>query len=49
MKESIEDLVAGLRSLDRSSVEKAVHLVIDSLTSGGKVMLCGNGGSAADC
>ena len=49
MKESIEDLVTGLRSLDGSSVEKATHLVIDSLKSGGKVMLCGNGGSAADC
>jgi D-sedoheptulose 7-phosphate isomerase len=27
---------------------KAVELIVDSVRSGGKIMLCGNGGSAAD-
>lgn len=49
MKKQVEDLVAGLRSLDASAVEKAADLVVGSLKSGGKIMLCGNGGSAADC
>lgn len=30
-------------------VAEAAGLLIESLGSGGKVMLCGNGGSAADC
>lgn len=29
-------------------VEKAAQLILDTLISGGKVLLCGNGGSAAD-
>ncbi len=29
-------------------IEQAVHLLHDSLKSGGKLLLCGNGGSAAD-
>jgi D-sedoheptulose 7-phosphate isomerase len=30
-------------------VEKAANLMTDSLQKGGKILLCGNGGSAADC
>lgn len=33
----------------RATLEKARELLIDTYTSGGKVLLCGNGGSAADC
>ncbi|HGY55077.1 MAG TPA: SIS domain-containing protein [Caldithrix abyssi] len=29
-------------------IEQAVHLLQDSLKAGGKLLLCGNGGSAAD-
>jgi D-sedoheptulose 7-phosphate isomerase len=31
------------------SIAKAVELIAGSFLSGGKVLLCGNGGSAADC
>ena len=31
------------------SIFQASHVIIDSLRSGGKLLLCGNGGSAADC
>ena len=30
-------------------MQKAVEQIIDCYTGGGKVLLCGNGGSAADC
>ena len=30
------------------SILKAVRLIIDTFESGGKVLICGNGGSAAD-
>jgi D-sedoheptulose 7-phosphate isomerase len=33
----------------KNDIKKAVDIIIDSLKSGGKIMLCGNGGSAADC
>lgn len=31
-----------------SAIDEAIGMVIDTLKSGGKVLLCGNGGSAAD-
>lgn len=31
-----------------SSIEKAIHLMYESLQNGGKILACGNGGSAAD-
>lgn len=31
------------------SILQATQLIIDTFKSGGKVLLCGNGGSAADC
>jgi D-sedoheptulose 7-phosphate isomerase len=37
----------ALRSL--SAVLAAAELIVDTFQRGGKVMLCGNGGSAADC
>ena len=33
----------------RDSVESARDLLIDTYRAGGKLLLCGNGGSAADC
>lgn len=41
-------LLQALGPLD-SVVGKAVSLSVRSLQSGGKLMFCGNGGSAADC
>lgn len=32
-----------------SSIEKAVQVIINSHSGGGKILLCGNGGSACDC
>lgn len=33
----------------RNSVEEAARLLISCFQAGGKLLLCGNGGSAADC
>ena len=33
----------------REDIEKATQEIIDCYENGGKVLLCGNGGSAADC
>ena len=41
-------LLQALDPLD-SLVKKAASLSAQSLQSGGKLMFCGNGGSAADC
>ena len=41
-------LFSKLESLD-GSVSRAADMISDSLRSGGKLLLCGNGGSAADC
>lgn len=30
-------------------IEKAVSMMLETYTSGGKILLCGNGGSCADC
>lgn len=32
-----------------AEIEEAANLMTDSLQRGGKILLCGNGGSAADC
>jgi len=32
-----------------ADIEALVHCVVKSIQSGGKILLCGNGGSAADC
>lgn len=33
----------------RESMEKALEILLACVKSGGKILLCGNGGSAADC
>jgi len=33
----------------KEDIEKALELILDTYKNGGKVLLCGNGGSAADC
>lgn len=42
VKRSLAGLCAG-------EIEEAANLIVDCLRRGGKVLLCGNGGSAADC
>ncbi len=46
--ESIEVKKAALEK-NLAAVEKTVGAIMTSFQSGGKVLLCGNGGSAADC
>ena len=47
----IDDLTSRYPSLAKckSDIEAAVAAILDSYSSGGKILLCGNGGSAADC
>jgi phosphoheptose isomerase len=48
--ESLDDAIevfSGLRTLE-SKVEAAASLVLECLKSSGKLLVCGNGGSAAD-
>ena len=51
IKESLDEIslnfikLLGQSTLD---IQKASKLIINSLQSGGKIMFCGNGGSAAD-
>ncbi len=44
IKESIE----VKQKLEIDAIAKAVELFVDTLSSGGKILFCGNGGSAAD-
>jgi D-sedoheptulose 7-phosphate isomerase len=50
-QKNLSEQINLLQELDRldSVVGKAASLASQSLQSGGKLMLCGNGGSAADC
>jgi len=50
LKDDIEAAIATLRSLAplEGALERAAELVAAALRSGGKVLVCGNGGSAAD-
>lgn len=47
---SIQQAVDAFQSLSalEENLNKAVEIVVASLTSGGKLLICGNGGSAAD-
>ncbi len=49
IRESIETKYLLLRSMEMiRTIENASETVCDSLKNGGKVLLCGNGGSASD-
>lgn len=41
------ELMSNLEPLD-AVIEKSIRVLVQSLLNGGKVLLCGNGGSAAD-
>lgn len=46
----MEELLKRYPSLEvcRNDIEKALELIIDTYKNGGKVLVCGNGGSASD-
>ena len=50
-KKNLAEQITLLKALDPLDfiVEKAASLSVQSLQAGGKLMFCGNGGSAADC
>lgn len=43
-----ERMIERLREETAPSVERAGRAMVDSIRNGGKILLCGNGGSAAD-
>ncbi len=47
----VNELITRYPALEsnKDNVEKALDILITSFSSGGKLLLCGNGGSAADC
>ena len=51
-KKNIRDSIEIKKKLSDKNIEKKIFLIVDILTNalnnGGKVLLCGNGGSAAD-
>ena len=50
LKSAVGDATKTLQSVAdlESQIAKAADLIVDCLTSGKKVLACGNGGSAAD-
>jgi D-sedoheptulose 7-phosphate isomerase len=50
LQRNIEDSVTSIRALNRleKPLNQAVKLVVRCLTSGHKLLVCGNGGSASD-
>ena len=50
LQRAIEESVAATRGLSalEQPLKRAVKLILDSLTSGHKLLVCGNGGSASD-
>jgi D-sedoheptulose 7-phosphate isomerase len=42
------DVISRTLAGNRDSIRRAAEMISDVLTAGGKVLLCGNGGSAAD-
>ena len=47
----VDELVSRYEKLanTKDDVLKALNILIDSFSNGGKLLLCGNGGSASDC
>lgn len=48
LRESLAALRATLDELPLHAIEEAARLCIECIERGGKIMVCGNGGSAAD-
>lgn len=52
MKSSVKDVIEAIEATVSTQQEVIVSIVdsiVSSISSGGKLLLCGNGGSAADC
>ncbi|MFH1055323.1 MAG: D-sedoheptulose 7-phosphate isomerase [Candidatus Altiarchaeota archaeon] len=49
ISKEIEESVVVKRTLKVKDIEEATKLIVDALKSKRKILLCGNGGSAADC
>ena len=49
IKQQINNSIEVKKSLNPDDIFKAAKIISDALKLGGKVLLCGNGGSAADC
>jgi D-sedoheptulose 7-phosphate isomerase len=49
IKRQIEESIEAKKKLPLKEIEAAAKLIIESYKLGGKVLLVGNGGSAADC
>ena len=49
--DAIDELILGFQNLKglENDVRKAANLITDSFKMSGKLLLCGNGGSCADC
>ena len=49
--DAIDELILGFQNLKglENDVRKAANLITDSFKTSGKLLLCGNGGSCADC
>ncbi|MBM4077873.1 MAG: SIS domain-containing protein, partial [Planctomycetes bacterium] len=49
--DNIRDHISVVRQLQRlnEDVLRVAEILVCSLRKGGKIMFCGNGGSAADC
>jgi D-sedoheptulose 7-phosphate isomerase len=50
LQQAIEECIATIRAVAplEESLSKAAKMVVDCLTSGHKLLVCGNGGSASD-
>ena len=50
LQQAIEDSIAGIRALAgfEKDLNRAAKMVLSCLTSGHKLLVCGNGGSASD-
>ncbi|MBU0762826.1 MAG: SIS domain-containing protein [Candidatus Altiarchaeota archaeon] len=49
VKKSIDKSIRAIKSLREEDILEAADIVVSSIKNGGKLLLCGNGGSAADC
>ena len=45
----ISDAAATMKTLDVSAIQNTAIMLADCFKNGNKILLCGNGGSAADC
>jgi D-sedoheptulose 7-phosphate isomerase len=46
--ESAEVLESAARSIGQDTMDAAIHAIVETLSSGQPLLVCGNGGSAAD-